>query len=432
MASAHQKQVLIALAVALVAALVAFAIGRGLGQESVPDGAVAIVDGEEISQEDFDRALEQAAARQGLDQVPAEDNAQYEQLSQEALGDLLDIAWITGEAEERGIEASEREVEQQLQQTIDQNFKNRQEYENFIRDSGFTQEDVDLRVKLQILSTKIQEGVANANSEVPSDDAEKFYEANKADFTQPAQRDIRLVRNRDEAKVEQALTRLEEDGSDASWKTVAAELSNDETTKSNGGARQGVTEGLLEQELNDAVFDAEEGELVGPVETPLGFYVFEVTGVQGGGPQAFDQVLPQIEQQLQGQIQQTAFADFLDDYRNRWIERTICADELASDRCDNFDADTTPCPDPSLPDEQQQQQIDSGGCPAPVLSTSPAAPGSIEPFVPATGQPQRPHPPGADQETPGFPGGAIPGGVPGGAVPGGAAPGGAPQAGAQP
>ncbi len=38
-----------------------------------------------------------------------------------------------------------------------------------------------------------------------------------------------------------------------------------------------MQEGAEESEFDEAVFSAEQGELVGPIETELGWYVFEVT-----------------------------------------------------------------------------------------------------------------------------------------------------------
>jgi hypothetical protein len=148
--------------------------------------------------------------------------------------------------------------------------------------------------------------------------------------------------------------------------------------------------------------------------------VFQVDSITPSATQPFDQALPQVKQQLEGQAQQEAFAGFLQDYRDRWSALTICADDFTIERCDNFTGSAAqPCPDPTLPPEQQQTQIEQTGCPPPVLTISPAAPGSIEPVVPVSGgSPQRPHPPGEDQAAqPQLPGGAIPGG---GAVPGGA------------
>ena len=313
----NKRFVLIAFGAFLVILIVAFAIAQGLGDDSPSGDAVAVVDGEEISQEDFDRALLQAAKRQGLQQAPTEDNPQYEVIRDEALGDLFDIAWIQGEAEERGIEATDTEVQDQLQQVKNQSFKTEEEYQNFLERSGFTQEDVNLRIELQVLSTKIQEEVAADAEKATDDDAEKYYEANKVNYV------------------------------------------------------------------------GENGET-----------------------QPFDEVKDQIKQQLDGQTQQEYFADFLNDYRERWIQVTVCADDFLNERCDNFVAPITECTD-----EQEAQT----GCPPPVLSMSPVAPGTVLPFTPPSGQAQRPHPPGEDAAAPAVPGG-IPGGVPGAVPPGGAAP----------
>jgi len=304
----------------LVILVVGFAIAQGIGDDNPSGDDVAVVDGQAISQEEFDTALLQAAKRQGLQQAPAEDNPQYQVLRDEALGDLFDIAWIQGEAEERGIEATDTEVQDQLQQVKNQSFKTDREYQQFLERSGFTEEDVNLRIELQVLSTKIQEEVAADAEKVSDDDAEKYYEANKANY-------------------------------------------------------------------------------VG----------------QNGETQPFDEVSEQIKQQLDGQRQQEFFADFLSDYRERWINVTVCADDFLNERCDNFEGAITEC---------TEEQAAQTGCPPPVLSTSPVAPGTILPFTPPAGQAQRPHPPGEDAAPPAVPTG-IPGGTPGAVPPGGAAPPGA-------
>jgi len=408
----NKRNVAIALGAFLVILIAVFVITQGFGDDNPSDDAVAVVDGEEISQEQFDEALLQAAKRQGLQQAPTEDNPQYTVIRDEALGDLFDIAWIQGEAADRGIEATDTEIQDQLQQVKNQSFKTEEEYQNFLRRSGFTEEDVNLRIGLQVLSTKIQEEVAADAEKASDDDAEKYYEANKANYGQPAQRDVRVIVNQDQAKVDQALAQLQADDSDENWKKVAAELSADPTSRNQGGLRRSVTEGTLPEEVDSQVFEAEEGELVGPIATPTGSYVFQVESATEASTQPFDQVSEQIKQQLDGQRQQEFFADFLTDYREHWINLTVCADDFLNERCDNFDGAVIEC---------TEEQAAQTGCPPPVLSISPALPGTILPFTPPSGQPQRPHPAGEDAAAPTVPGG-IPGGIPGvppGAVPGG-------------
>ena len=407
----------------LVLMVVLVAATSGFGKDDPSGDSVAVVDGQEISQEDFDRALAQAAARQGAGsncQPPAEDDPQYETLRDEALNDVLDQEWILGEAEERGVSVSDREVQEEFEQTKNQNFKSEKEYQDFLRQSCFEQEDVDERVRLQVISTKIQEEVTSEAAEVSDADAETFYEANEEQFSQPEQRDIRLVLNQDPEKAQEAADQLEQDNSPENWKQVAAEFSSDASSKENGGVRESITQGVFPEAVDAQIFDAAEGEVVGPIETDSGTYVFQVDSVTEETTTPLDEARPQIQEQLASQLQQEGFSAFLSDYRDRWVELTVCADDFVNERCDNFAGEVEPCPDPSLPEDQQRQQIEETGCPPPVLPRNPAAPGSILPFIAASGSPQRPHPAGADQEVPaGIPGG-VPGGVPGAA--GGAVP----------
>ena len=356
--SGNKRAVAIVLGAVLVLLVVLIAATSGFGNDSPSGDAVAVVDGEEISQEDFDLALGQAAARQGAAQNcqgPSPDDPQYATLRDEALNDILDQAWILGEAAEQGVEASDREVEEEFQTTREQNFKTDQEYQDFLKQSCFTQEDVDERVRLQVISTKIQEDITASAGDVSEDDARKFYEANEEQFAQPETRNIRIVLNEDPEKAQQAADQLEQDNSPESWKQVAAEFSNDASSKDAGGVRESITEGVFPEAVNAQIFDAPEGEVVGPIETDAGTYVIQVDSINEATTTPFDEARAQIDEQLAGQIQQELFSAFLSDYRDRWVELTICADDFVIERCDNFAGATQPCPDPSLPEEQQQQ-----------------------------------------------------------------------------
>src|SRR5262245_48377987 len=213
-----KRNVAIALGALLALLIVLFAVFQGIGDANVPDDSVAVVDGNDITKAEFDRALDQAAKRQGLQQVPTPDSPQYQAVRDQALGDLFDIAWIQGEADDRGISVSDREVQQKLAQVKQQSFKTEADYQKFLQQSGFNQDDVNLRIELQLLSQKIQEEVQKSAGEASDDDAEKYYEANKSQYQQPESRDVRVIVNKDKAKVEQAKSQLEADDSDTNWK----------------------------------------------------------------------------------------------------------------------------------------------------------------------------------------------------------------------
>ncbi len=392
-----KRNVAILLGAVLVLGVVLIAVIQGFGHDDVPDDAVAVVDGNEITQADFDAVFQQSASQSGLQAPPAPGDEQYEQVRDQALSTVLDTAWIQGEAERRGVEVTDKEVEDTFTELRGQNFQTEEEYQQFLQQSGLTQEDIDERVRLQVISQKIQEQITSETPAVSDDEAREFYDAGKSQFEQPETRDVRVIVNKDPAQVEAALTQLEADNSPESWKRVAAQYSTDPTSKDKGGVRAGVTPDQFEDPLNTDIFDAPEGEVEGPVETTVSTYAFQVDTVTGGTTTPYEDAAAQIKQQLEQQAQQEQFSAFLADYRDYWVELTICSDDFLIDRCNNFKGNPSPCPDPSLTPDQQQQQLQQSGCPPPVLTISPAPPGTITAFQQAAGgQPQKPHPAGED------------------------------------
>jgi foldase protein PrsA len=437
-----KRGIVIGAGVLFVALFVIVAVAVGLGHPTVPSDDVAVVDDSSInvpglidkghiSKTGFNRLLLQTAKQQGQQTAPTPGSPQFDSIKTQAMGTALDIAWITGEAHKQGISATDTQIQQQFQQTKQQNFKTEADYQKFLQTSGFTQADVLQRVRLQLVSNAIQSKLTNSGATPSTSDAQKYYDANKSQFSQPAKRDIRLIQNNDPAQVEKAVAALKQDSSDASWQKIAAQYSTDPQSKTKGGLRPAIVQGTFQQPLDDDIFKASSGEIVGPIHTSSGTFAFQVKTITPATTTPFDQVKTQIAQQIKQSQQQEDFTAFLTDYRDYWQSKTFCAPDYTIVRCANFTGKPNPCPDPTLSPAQQQQQISQQGCPPPVQTTAPAAPGSIKIFTPSIGgQPQKPHPAGAGN-TPAVPGGAssiIPGaagGAAGGAPSGGASAGGA-------
>jgi foldase protein PrsA len=405
----------------LAALIVLIAATSGIGKPSLPsDDLVAYVeeapDGE-ITQEQFDAALEQAAARQQLPETPPPGSPQYDLIQETAMADLLLSRWVAGEAEELGIEVTDREIDDELDTIINEQFGGQKQFDRFLEQSKFTDEDARARVELQLLSQRIQEEVVGTEPpDIPDEEIEDYYNENIEQFETPETRDVRQILNPDEAEAQEAFDLLSEDDSPASWKRVASELSTDEATSGQGGLRQAVVEGQSDPELDAAIFSAAEGELVGPVETEAGFYVFQVEAITEASTQPLDeQTSQQIEQTLASEEQQQRAAAYQADFLTKWRTRTVCADDFAIDRCGNAPPPPDAC---SGDDEGEENPVDpttgeaSEGCPAPVPSTKPVPPSSAGDPV-ATGLPQGPQ--GVAQPAPAVPPGTqtIPGAPPG-------------------
>lgn len=417
-----QRLALLGFAALFILLFVIFAVAEGVGDPSVPsDAAVVIEDAPEglgtITIKDFERALEQAAAQEKVP-VPKPGDAKYEEVKEKALGEKIESVWIQGVAAEKGIVVTDVEITKELKKLKGQAFKTDKQYEEFLKESHFTEADVNERVKLQILSEKVQNQVTE-EAPVPSKrELETYYEAAKASqFTTPESRDVRVIKNKDKAKVEEAKAALEKDDSIKSWGKVAKEFSTD-TTKSNGGLQSGVSEETLGEPLGPAVFEADQGELEGPLSEKGTYTIFEVSKITNEKVQSFDETKSQISAQLAEQAKQQHFAAFARNWSQTWESRTFCAADYTIPRCSNYEASGRPAEadeacyeaDPKKPAE---------ACPAPVTQTKPAQPGTVSPLNPE-GQKlsQRPRPSGLEEAI--APEGEIPGGVVPGAVPPGA------------
>jgi parvulin-like peptidyl-prolyl isomerase len=473
---------ILAILVILVAATM------GIGALSLPDGATAYVedvDDGEITQDDLDVAIEQAAAGQG-GEVPEAGTPQYNAALVPALSDLLLGRWVRGEADERGIEVTDREIDVELQTIIEEQFGGQQEFEKFLEQSGFSEEDALDRVELQLLTQCIQDEVVPQDPEAPApsterqgcqgeeeveitqDEIQKFYDDNIAQFETPETRDVRTLLNPDEEKAQEAADRLAEDPTAETWEEVAKEPSTDKETADLGGLRPGVQQGQNEPALDEAIFSAAEGEVVGPIEVEgTGFYVIQVDKVNAASTQPLDQATSdQIRQQLVTEEQQQAVTDFQDEFVAKWRARTVCSDDLLADdtdgtvesqlaeRCSNFSVTDDGCLGDDESDELQPDPVtgevpkEPTGCGAfvpsrPVIPAVPLPQEEENPLLAApaggaTPLPQGPQPPPADAEElppgaeqlglPGAPPGTVPPGTapPGTAPPGTAPPGTAP------
>ena len=110
----------------------------------------------EITLDELQHSIDQVAAQQKLPSAPKPGDPKYKKISEEALGELLDGVWIEGEAAELGVVAPDREVEAEEEKIRDQNFKTEDQWHRFLAESKLTPADVAQRIKLQLLSQKIQ------------------------------------------------------------------------------------------------------------------------------------------------------------------------------------------------------------------------------------------------------------------------------------
>lgn len=263
---------------------------------------------------------------------------QYKTLQQEVLGFLISSSWVLGEAGSLGVKVTDKEVKKQFEKIKSQQFPKAAEFEKFLKTSGQTVSDLLLRVKLNLLSSKIQQKIVKEKSKVTKKQVETYYKNNPKRFGVPEKRDLLIILTKTEDQAKKAKQEIE---SGKSFESVAKRVSIDPTSKSNGGKLPGVVKGQEEKSLDTAVFSAQKGVLTGPVKTPFGYYVFEVQKTTPGSQQTLKQAKPSIEAQLKATQQQSALSKFVKEFKKKWTAKTDCRAGYVVADCKSYKAPKT-------------------------------------------------------------------------------------------
>jgi foldase protein PrsA len=376
--------------------------------------------------------------------APTLDSKQGQALKQQVMQFLISSDWIVGEAKQRGLSASDQEIQRQFAQTKKQSFPNDKAYQKFLASSGQTVQDLLFRVKLDVLSNKIREDVTQGTSNVSQSAIEDYYNKNAQQFSQPERRDLEVILTKDQGKANQAKSQV---ASGANWGQVAKKFSTDPASKNQGGKLLGVTKGQQDPAFDAAIFAAVKGKIAGPVKTGAGYYVFRVTKVTPAAKQSLQASSAGIKQLLVSQNQQKQLDQFATGFRTDWRAKTDCASKYVIPDCRNGREAVQTTPPPTVPGQKKPVPGASHAAPPALDGTGAAlasgtksggdtvignkpsqsagglggltgSSGSAPQAALALG--------GAPQKSSGTPTG-IPGGIPGGA--GGGTPGGATQGG---
>lgn len=263
---------------------------------------------------------------------------QYKSLQQEVLGFLISSSWVIGEAKSIGVKLTDKEVIKQFEKIKTQQFPKAGEFEKFLSTSGQSVSDLLLRVKLNLLSQKIQQKVVKQKATVTQAQIQKYYNENKSRYGTPEKRSVEIILTKSEAAAASAKKEVE---SGKSFASVAKKVSIDPTSKSKGGQLGEVIKGEEEKALDTAIFSASKNKLGGPVKTPFGYYVYVVTGVKTGSQQSLVQVQSTIKQQLVATQQQTALSKFVKNFKTKWMGKTNCRSGYVVADCKQYKAPKT-------------------------------------------------------------------------------------------
>ena len=179
---------------------------------------------------------------------------------------------------------------------------------------------------ITLAAKSFEEGI-----EIDDVELQQLYEENIETYTSPETRNVRhiLFTGADaEDKASQALAELNE----GKPFEELAELSEDVGSAQNGGDLGEVSKGQMVEAFEQAAFALPINEVSEPVSTEFGFHLIEVTAINGGEAQTFDEVKEELLQSTLTQRAEDQFFEQAEILRNATFENQdtlqVAADDL--------------------------------------------------------------------------------------------------------
>ena len=303
------------LVLVLLVAVAACSPAEPVANVESPSKKVAIFEGGEVTLGELQEFAQQSGAGELSPESP-----QYEAIVAQLMPQLVEIEIAKAYAQEQGITVSEGEVNEEIEVLKDQIAQQAQAqgqdvdrgeaFEGALQQAGLTEEQLREQLREQLPVQEVQERVTGGAG--PSqEEVERFYEENKAaQFTSPETRCAKhILFNKDQREQAEEVKGRLQDGGD--FAQLAQEFSQDPGSAENGGDLGCLGRGETVPDFEEAVFGAERGEIVGPVETEFGYHLIEVTDVREEATQPLSEVEAQIRDQLTTEAQTEEFTAWL-------------------------------------------------------------------------------------------------------------------------
>ncbi len=187
----------------------------------------------------------------------------------------------------------------------------------------------------------LQLDAAALQSQVKADPTlvQGFYDANKSRYTTAEERRashilINVAPNASAADVAKAKAQAESVLAEVrknptAFADIARKSSQDGGSAAQGGDLDFMRKGAIPGPFSDTLFAMKDGEISGVVRSDAGFHIIKMTGARGGSVKSFDEVKPQIEDQLRLQEAQKLFAADAEKFTNTVYEQPDSLDAAA-------------------------------------------------------------------------------------------------------
>ena len=292
--------------------------------DDVPADAIALIGEDPIPRSEFDALMKRAEAnyKNQKKPFPKIGTPEYQDLKTRAVSFLVERYSFRAEADELGVEVSDEDVDKELDKIKKSAFGgDDKKLQEALDREGLTLEQAREEVRERLLRDRVYKKVTE-DVEVTDEDVRAHYEKNKAQFTQPASRDVRHILVKQKARADELYAQIR---NGADFATLARRFSTDTGTKKAGG-KLPVTKGSTVPPFDKAAFALDEGEVSRPVKTTFGWHVIKAIGpVKPAKVTPLEKVEESVRTQLVDQKKSETLRKWLDELKRKYERETVYA-----------------------------------------------------------------------------------------------------------
>ena len=241
-----------------------------------------------------------------------EGEARLLEFRQAVLNREIDAILWRQAAEERGVEVTDAQVEERLEQ-LRAGFVDEAQFEAALSQNGMTLEELNDQLRQELLTTALLAEI-NQDTEVLQEEIQEYYDANKAvQFTEQAAKRAShiLFETADRETAERVLAEIREGGDFAA---LAKEYSQDAATAVSGGDLGWPTVPFV-PEFQQALDGLDMNEVSNLVETQFGWHIIKAMEQREERVMPLEEVSEQIQQMILQQRDAEAYQSLLAELR---------------------------------------------------------------------------------------------------------------------
>ena len=295
----------------LVVALVIAGCGGG-SSKSVPQDAVAVVNGDTITKAQFNDLLASAKRTYKARKTtfPKAGTAAYKSLEDQAVTYLVQEAELEQKAKQLGVTVTDKDVQSRISQIKQQYFGGKDaEYKKQLAAQGLTEAQLKQDLHAQILTEKLYNKVT-ADAKVTDAEVTQYYNQHKADYKTQASRDVRHILVKTKAKAQQLETQLH---NGADFAKLAKKYSTD-TASAKVGGKMTIQKGQTVPPFDKAAFSLKTNEISAPVHSQYGWHIIQALGPVKAAKQT---PLKDVKEQIRQNLLQTKKTDEM----TKWVDQ---------------------------------------------------------------------------------------------------------------